>query len=95
MCEDDSRVDLREDVGSCGLDSSYARLLVFTVVKIEVEVFWVVTPCHVVVGYHHFGGPYCLYLHPKDGGSIDLRNVYFLPQNYTASQPRRFRLGFM
>jgi hypothetical protein len=31
-------------------------------VKIQAEVFWVVTPCSVVVGYQRFGGPYCLYL---------------------------------
>jgi len=29
-------------------------------VKIQVEVFWVVTPCSVVVGYRRFGGPYCM-----------------------------------
>jgi len=25
--------------------------------KIQVVVFWVVTPCHVAVGYQRFGGP--------------------------------------
>jgi hypothetical protein len=30
---------------------------------IQVEVFWVVTPCSVVVGYQRFGGPCCLHLH--------------------------------
>jgi hypothetical protein len=28
----------------------------------QVEVFWVVTPCYVVVGYQRFGGPCCLHL---------------------------------
>jgi hypothetical protein len=28
------------------------RFKVFTAVKIQVKVFWVVTPCSVVVGYH-------------------------------------------
>jgi hypothetical protein len=28
-------------------------------VKIQVEVFWVVTPWTVAVGYQHFEGPYC------------------------------------
>jgi len=28
----------------------------FTAVTFQVEVFWVVTPCSVVVGYQHFGG---------------------------------------
>jgi len=32
-------------------------------VKIQVEVFWVVTPCSVVVGYQRFGGLSCLHLH--------------------------------
>jgi len=33
------------------------------VVKIQVEVFWVVTPCSAVLGYQCFGGPCCLHLH--------------------------------
>jgi uncharacterized membrane protein YgcG len=28
----------------------------------QVQVFWVVTPCSVVVGYQCFGGPYCFHL---------------------------------
>jgi hypothetical protein len=31
-------------------------------VKIQVEVFWVVTPCSVVVGYQCFGEPFCLHV---------------------------------
>jgi hypothetical protein len=31
-------------------------------VKIQVEVFWVVTPCSAVVGYQFFGGPCCLHI---------------------------------
>jgi hypothetical protein len=34
--------------------------------KIQVEVFWVVTPCSVTVGYRHLGGTCCLHLHPED-----------------------------
>jgi len=30
------------------------------------EVFWVVSPCSVVVGYQRFRGPYCLHL-PTEG----------------------------
>jgi hypothetical protein len=30
------------------------RLEVFTAVRIQVEVLWVVTPCSVVVGYQRF-----------------------------------------
>jgi hypothetical protein len=40
--------------------SLFARY-VFTGVKIQVEVFWVVTPCSVAVGYKRFGGSYCLF----------------------------------
>jgi hypothetical protein len=35
-------------------------------VKIGVEVFWVVTPCSVVVGYQHFRGSCCLQLHGEE-----------------------------
>jgi len=49
-----------------------------------VEFFWILTPCRFVVGYQRFR---CLLLpstlHPVDGGSMDLRNVGILPQNYT------------
>jgi hypothetical protein len=31
----------------------------FTAVKIQVEVFWIVTPCS-DVGYQRFGGPCCV-----------------------------------
>jgi len=67
----------------------------------HVEVFWVVTPCSVMVRYKRFGGPCCLNLQvevfwvvtpsilPEDGGSMDLRKIGILPQHHTASQPRR------
>jgi len=49
------------------------RFEVFMVMKIQVEVFWVVTSCSVRVGYQCFRGPCCLHLlHPEDGGSTDL-----------------------
>jgi hypothetical protein len=54
----------------------------------QVEVFWFVMLCSVVVGYQHFGD------HPKDGGSMALLNVGILPQHYTASQARRPRLEY-
>jgi hypothetical protein len=34
-----------------------ARFEAFTAVIFQLEVFWVVTPCSVVVGYQRFGGP--------------------------------------
>jgi hypothetical protein len=45
-------------------------------VKIEVEVFRVVTPCSVVVGYQRFRGPCCFYYL---GPSIESKN-YFAPK---------------
>jgi hypothetical protein len=35
---------------------------VFTAVMFQVDVFWVMTLCSVVVGYQRFGGPCCLHL---------------------------------
>jgi hypothetical protein len=35
---------------------------VFTAVKIQIDVFWGVTPYRVVVGYQSFGEPFCLHL---------------------------------
>jgi hypothetical protein len=41
---------------------SHARVEVFTVMKFQVAIFWVVTLCSDVVGYQCFGGPCCLHL---------------------------------
>jgi hypothetical protein len=38
--------------------NSRANFEVFTAVMIQVEVFWIVTPCSVVVGYQRFRGPF-------------------------------------
>jgi len=35
---------------------------IFTAVKIQVEFFWVIMPCSVVVGYQCFRGPCCCHL---------------------------------
>jgi hypothetical protein len=51
-----------------------------TALKIQVCVFWVVTPRSIVGGY------------PEDGGSMDLRDDGILPQHYMASQHRTTRL---
>jgi hypothetical protein len=48
----------------------HPRFEAFTVVKIQVEVLCVVTPCSVEVGYQSFGGPCCLYLHGEVNGFI-------------------------
>jgi hypothetical protein len=47
---------------------SIARSEVFLEVEIQVEFFWFVTPCSVVVGYQRFGGFCCLHLQGEDGG---------------------------
>jgi hypothetical protein len=44
------------------INGYYARYEVFTAVKIQVDVFWVVTPCSVVVGYRRFRGPCYIHL---------------------------------
>jgi hypothetical protein len=44
-----------------------ARFEVFTAVIFHVEVFWVVTPCNVVLGYQRFGGPCCVHLQGESG----------------------------
>jgi hypothetical protein len=38
------------------------KFVVFTVMKIQIVVFWVVTPCSGVIRYHYFTGPCCLHL---------------------------------
>jgi hypothetical protein len=55
-----------------------AKFEVSMALKIQVAVYWVVTPCSVVVGY------------PADEGSMVLQNGGILPQHYTASsKPRK------
>jgi hypothetical protein len=61
-----------------------------TAVTLQVQVFWVVTPCNVVVGYQSFRGPCCLHAH-HEGGSMDLWNFGTLP-HHMESQPRKSRL---
>jgi hypothetical protein len=62
------------------------KFKVLMVVKIQVEVFWVVTLCSVLVGYQHFGGPCYLCLQDEGGGSRVLRSTGILPQHYMVSQ---------
>jgi hypothetical protein len=53
----------------------------FTVVMFKVEVFWVVMPCSVMVGYQHFRGPCCLHVQGEvagmGGNSIDISLHHF------------------
>jgi hypothetical protein len=46
-----------------------ARSEVLKAMKIEVVVFWVVTPSINVVGYQSFGGPCCLHLQGEGIGT--------------------------
>jgi hypothetical protein len=55
----DANVHSQTYMKTQGKDGRYD---VFTAVKIQVEVFWVVTPCCVVIAYQRFGGPCCLQL---------------------------------
>jgi len=43
----------------------FARDEVSMVVKVQIEVFWALMPCNVVVGYQCFRGP-CVSLHPLE-----------------------------
>jgi hypothetical protein len=47
-----------------------ASVEAFTAVMFQVEVFWIMTPCNVVVGYQRFGGPWCLHLQSEGGGRL-------------------------
>jgi len=55
----------------------------------KVNVFSVVKPCSVAVGYQDFGVPCCLHLHGE--GSMVLRNFSMLPQHYTVSHVPRLK----
>jgi hypothetical protein len=54
----------------------YARFEVFTAVKIQVQVFWVVKPCSVVVGYQRFTGQCCLHLHNSEDLSLNAKHNF-------------------
>jgi hypothetical protein len=51
----------------------FQRFEVFVVVRIPVEVLWVLMLCSVVVGYEHFGGP--CYLHLQHGNNMVLQKL--------------------
>jgi len=48
--------------------------MAFAAVMFQVDVFWVVTLCSVVVGQQRFGGPCCLHFQ----GSTKVDHVMFL-----------------
>jgi hypothetical protein len=59
------------------------RAEVFIGMKIQFVMFWVVTRCNYIVGYHDGS----ILRDSEDGGSMDLRNGGILP-HYTSSQHR-------
>jgi hypothetical protein len=48
------------------------------VVMFQVEVFWVVTPCNVAVGYRRFRGPNCCNGYVSSNGRMILNNVLLM-----------------
>jgi len=61
----------------------FASFEAFTATMFEVEVFWVVTPCNVVVGYQLSRDPCCLHLMGCDAvyccGRISTFQISMLP----------------
>jgi len=51
---------------------------IFNFALFQLDVFWVVTPCSVVVGYQHLTGPCCIHLQDEvlqwwsQGGSVSI-----------------------
>jgi len=70
----------------CLTESWFDESLFFTLWGFQVEVFWVVTPCGVVVGYQRFGGPCCLHFQGEAAG------VEEKGYRYTNSITRRHNL---
>jgi len=51
----------------------HVRLKVFTVMKIQIVLYCVLTPCSDIVGYQCFRGPCYIHLHSEDGDSMVLQ----------------------
>jgi len=71
-------------------NTATASFEAFRALIFRVELFWVVSPCSVVLGYQHFTGSCCLHLQ----GKVGLWNNGILREMYTVSQPRRHRHGY-
>jgi len=48
----------------------------FAAVKIQIQFFWVVTPCSVEVGYQYFGEPCYLHLQGEVTGNRKKGHIY-------------------
>jgi len=68
----------RRSIIGKAIRDNYTRFDVLTEVKIQVEVFWVLMSCSVVVGYQCFAGLCCFHLHPE---VIDLKHPYVLKES--------------
>jgi hypothetical protein len=76
------------------IDFMYLYLYVSGMRKWEsqVQIFCIVTPCSVMIGYQHLGEPCCFHLQGGDGDGMVLWNIGTLLQHYMVSQPRRPQL---
>jgi hypothetical protein len=69
---------------------------VLRVVKIQVEVFWIVTQCSVVVVHQRFRGPRYLHFALKMEAEWTSETWgYYHNKHYTASQPRISRIELL
>jgi len=59
------------------------------VMKIQVPLFWLVTPRGNMVGYQHFGGPCCPHLLAEDGDNKVFQDAGILAHHDRVSQPSR------
>jgi hypothetical protein len=72
------------------------RFDVFSAVRVQIVVFWVVTLYDIVGGYQSFGRIYCHHLQgndfcSEDGGRMSLRDVGNHLQDHTVLQPKRLQ----
>jgi hypothetical protein len=63
-CEEKQQSDTKFGWEISWKNSTYE---VFTAVKIQVEVFWVLTPRTVVVRHQRFRSPCCIHFHGESG----------------------------
>jgi len=59
-----------EILAKVGIQSSRVSFEAYKAVIFQVEVFWVVTPCSVVIGYQRFRGPCILHLRSHTQNSV-------------------------
>jgi hypothetical protein len=62
------------------------------IMNIHFQIFWVVTPCSVVVRYHCFGGPCCLHLQGEVVTPPDVTTQKTSTQMFTAVKTSNLEL---